>query len=59
MVVKMVASTEKRLTFHKDIHLDTSRDTAILIRQSGRGANIKHYESGLLQESLIPCSFAK
>lgn len=54
MTFKIVLSNEKRTTFRKDVRLDTSRDTAILIRQSGRGANIKHYESRLLQESLIP-----
>ncbi len=54
MAFKIVSGTQKRTTFHKAIHLDTSRDTAILIRQSGRGANITHYESRLLQESLIP-----
>jgi hypothetical protein len=54
MTVKIVSGSEKRTTFRKDVQLDTSRDTAILIRQSGKGANIRHYESRLLQESLIP-----
>lgn len=36
------------------MQLDTSRKTAVLIRQSGRKANINHYESRLLQESLLP-----
>src|SRR6266516_781173 len=54
MTFKIVSGSEKRTTFCKKINLDTSRDTAILIRQSGKGANIKHYESRLLQESLIP-----
>jgi hypothetical protein len=54
MAVKIIAGIEKRTTFHSSVCLDRSRDTAILIRQSGRGANIRHYESRLLQESLIP-----
>src|SRR5437016_5485928 len=40
--------------FYSSATLDLSRDTAILIRQSRRGSHIAHYESRLLQESLIP-----
>jgi hypothetical protein len=54
MTYKIVQSDEKRTTFHKQIKLDTSRDTAILIRQSRKGSQVAHYESRLLQESLIP-----
>ncbi len=53
-MVRIISGLEKRMNFYTDVQLDTTRDTAILIRQSGRGANIKHYESRLLQESLIP-----
>jgi DNA invertase Pin-like site-specific DNA recombinase len=54
MTFKIVTSDTKRTTFYKHIQLDTSRDTAILIRQSRKGANKDHYESRLLQESLKP-----
>jgi hypothetical protein len=54
MGIKIISNETKRTTFCKNVQLDMGRDTAILIRQSGRGANIKHYESRLLQESLIP-----
>jgi hypothetical protein len=51
---KIVTQEAKRTTFHSNVHLDTSRNTAILIRQSKRGSDAEHYESRLLQESLIP-----
>ncbi len=51
---KIVTTDSKRTMFHKGVQLDKSRDTAILIRQSRRGSNVAHYESRLLQESLIP-----
>ena len=54
MALKIVAPDANRTTFHKDVELDLRRDTAILIRQSRRGSHIVHYESRLLQESLIP-----
>ena len=40
--------------FQQSVQLDTSRITAILIRQSRRGSDIAHFESRMLQESLIP-----
>src|SRR5260221_10916100 len=54
MTYKIVQSDEKRTTFHKGVVLDTTRATAILIRQSRKGSNVAHYESRLLQESLLP-----
>src|SRR5260370_14551643 len=54
MAFKIVTQDSKRTMFHKDVSLDTSRGTAILIRQSRRGSDVAHYESRLLQESLIP-----
>jgi hypothetical protein len=54
MAFKIVTADSKRTMFRKDVRLDTSRDTAILIRQSRRGSDVVHYESRLLQESLIP-----
>ncbi len=51
---KIVTQDAKRTTFHSTVQLDTSRNTAILIRQSKRGSDAEHYESRLLQESLIP-----
>ena len=39
MTYKIVTSREKLTTYHQKIHLDTTRDTAILIRQSGKGAD--------------------
>src|SRR5712692_10566537 len=54
MAFKIVTADSKRTMFRKDVRLDTSRDTAILIRQSRRGSEVAHYESRLLQESLIP-----
>src|SRR5260221_2093609 len=54
MTYNIVQSDEKRTTFHKGVVLDTTRATAILIRQSRKGSNVAHYESRLLQESLLP-----
>jgi hypothetical protein len=51
---KIITQDTKRTTFHSNVQLDTSRNTAILIRQSKRGSDAEHYESRLLQESLIP-----
>jgi hypothetical protein len=51
---KIVSQEERRTTFHHSVQLDLSRDTAILIRQSRKGSHVAHYESRLLQESLIP-----
>src|SRR6266705_2128675 len=51
---KIISQEERTQVIKRNVSLDTSRKTAILIRQSGRGANVKHYESRLLQESLIP-----
>src|SRR2546421_10700305 len=54
VALKIVSANAPRLIFHQTVQLDKSRDTAILIRQSRRGSDIAHYESRLLQESLIP-----
>ena len=54
MTFKIVSQEERRTTFHHSVQLDVSRDTAILIRQSRKGSHVAHYESRLLQESLIP-----
>ncbi len=54
MTVKIIQPDQPRTLFHSSMQLDLRRDTAILIRQSQRGSHIAHYESRLLQESLIP-----
>src|SRR2546425_5171265 len=54
MTFKIVSHDTKRAAIFRSVQLDTSRDTAILIRQSKRGSDAEHYESRLLQESLIP-----
>src|SRR6266852_38838 len=54
MSFKIVTQDAKRTTFHSNVQLDTKRNTGILIRQSKRGSDAEHYESRLLQESLIP-----
>src|SRR6266571_1184615 len=54
MTFKIIQPDQPRILFHSSVQLDFSRDTAILIRQSRRGSHIVHYESRLLQESLIP-----
>src|SRR5216683_6742457 len=54
MPFKIVQSDTPRIIFHQTVQLDKSRDTAILIRQSRKGSHVAHYESRLLQESLIP-----
>ena len=54
MTFKIIQPDQPRILFHSSVQLDFSRDTAILIRQSRRGSHVAHYESRLLQESLIP-----
>jgi|GEM_PF-2330201 len=54
MPFKIIHTDEPRSIFHSNVQLDKSRDTAILIRQSRKGSHVAHYESRLLQESLIP-----
>src|SRR5258708_2256376 len=54
MAFKIVTADANRHIFHQTVQLDLSRDTAILIRQSRKGSHVAHYESRLLQESLIP-----
>src|SRR5437868_332708 len=54
MTFKIVQPDQARTVFQSRVQLDTSRKTAILIRQSRRGSHIAHIESRMLQESLIP-----
>jgi hypothetical protein len=54
MNFKIVTIQERQHVFSRNVQLDRSRCTAILIRQSKRGSDAEHYESRLLQESLIP-----
>src|SRR5436305_14906373 len=54
MSYKIVTLQKPKQLFHPSVQLDTSRITAILIRQSRRGSDKAHIESRMLQESLIP-----
>ena len=54
MSYKIVTFQKPKHLFHPGVQLDTSRITAILIRQSRRGSDKVHIESRMLQESLIP-----
>ncbi len=54
MSYKIVTLQKPKHLFHPGVQLDTSRITAILIRQSRRGSDKAHIESRMLQESLIP-----
>src|SRR5436305_6912547 len=54
MSYKIVTLQKPKQLFHPSVQLDTSRITAILIRQSRRGSDKVHIESRMLQESLIP-----
>src|SRR5438552_17911776 len=54
MSYKIVSLDRPRNLFYPSVQLDTSRNTAILIRQSRRGSDKAHIESRMLQESLIP-----
>ena len=54
MSYKIMQLDHKRSLFEQGVQLDTSRITAILIRQSRRGSDKAHIESRMLQESLIP-----
>ncbi len=54
MSFKIVTLQQRPPVLSRNVVLDTSRNTAILIRQSKRGSDALHYEGRLLQESLIP-----
>ena len=54
MNFKIVTLQQRLPVLSRNVVLDTSRNTAILIRQSKRGSDALHYEGRLLQESLIP-----
>ena len=54
MSYKIVTLQKPKHLFYPSVQLDTSRITAILIRQSRRGSDKAHIESRMLQESLIP-----
>jgi hypothetical protein len=54
MSYKIVQLDRQQTLFQQSVKLDTSRITAILIRQSRRGSDKAHIESRMLQESLIP-----
>src|SRR5260370_38203914 len=54
MSFKIETLQERPPVFYRNVQLDRSRNTAILIRQSKRGSDAEHYEGRLLQESLIP-----
>jgi hypothetical protein len=51
---RIVTQDTKRTSLYTNVQLDTTRLTAILIRQSKRGSDAEHYEGRLLQESLLP-----
>src|ERR1700730_3530456 len=54
MSFKIVTLQQRQTVLSRNVVLDKSRNTAILIRQSKRGSDALHYEGRLLQESLIP-----
>src|SRR5260370_18726464 len=54
MSFKIVTIQQRQPVFYRNVQLDRSRNTAILIRQSKRGSDAEHYEGRFLQESLIP-----
>src|SRR5260221_4949324 len=54
MSYKIVQLQSQQPLYQQSAQLDTSRNTAILIRQSRRGSDKLHIESRMLQESLIP-----
>src|SRR5260370_39317904 len=54
MSYKIMQLDRPQSLFQQSVQLDTSRNTAILIRQSRRGSDRAHIESRMLQESLIP-----
>ncbi len=54
MSYKIVQLDHQQSFLQNSVQLDTSRNTAILIRQSRRGSDKAHIESRMLQESLIP-----
>src|SRR5258708_37258570 len=54
MGFKIVTIQQKQPVFYRNVQLDRSHNTTILIQQSKQGNDAKHYENRLLQESLIP-----
>src|ERR1051326_1008861 len=59
MAIKIISTQATMQEYDlRNISVDLSRKTGVLIRQSRKGSDKDHYESRLRQESLVPVAIA-